>query len=255
MEEKTCDKCGKKYDGNLSLCPYCSTNSNNLNDYNIRNPFLEMEKNDQQNEITRADLPPKKELPVVENTAPPIVEKENSDILFESKNSIIQEEPKSIIAKSNGQNIDPEKLKKLHNPALDFGDNLESSKKKREEEDKEKKEKEKDKEKKSSNDKKEISNLLVNDFLFLMFWTLAATLIIAFTQFEIFALCHYSFILLLLIIGYRLAASNHKAAGFIGLFVGICMILTILENDVIDMLLGVFLFTHSIVYFIKSKRK
>ena len=42
MDNKVCDKCGKTYDNSLKTCPYCSENSSNAQDYNIRNPFLEM---------------------------------------------------------------------------------------------------------------------------------------------------------------------------------------------------------------------
>lgn len=249
MEEKTCENCGRKYDSSLNLCPYCSTNSNNLSDYNIRNPFLEME-NNKQNEFTRSDLPPKEDLSIPEETTLPL-EKNNNDILFSNKNSIIQEEPNSIITKSNGQNIDPERLKNLHNPAFDFGDNLEETRKREEK----KKKKEEIIANQSPKTNKKKSNLLANDFLVLMFWSLAVTIFVTVYDFNIVNFCHYVAIILLHIIGYKLAVNNKRIAGLIGIIVAICMILTILENDIIDMLIGIFILMHSIIYLVKFEKK
>ena len=51
-----------------------------------------------------------------------------------------------------------------------------------------------------------------------------------------------------LFIGYILSKSGSKLAGIIGIIFGFLMILTILDGDLIDFLLGLFVAKHSINY-------
>lgn len=51
-----------------------------------------------------------------------------------------------------------------------------------------------------------------------------------------------------LFIGYTYAKKGTKAAGTIGIVVGILMMLTILSMDIIDFLLGLFILLHSVKY-------
>lgn len=59
----------------------------------------------------------------------------------------------------------------------------------------------------------------------------------------------------LLIIGYIYAKKGEKAAGTIGIIVGILMMLTILTVDIIDFVLGLFVLLHSLKFnkLIKNK--
>lgn len=52
----------------------------------------------------------------------------------------------------------------------------------------------------------------------------------------------------LLFFGYIKAKNGDKIAGIIGLVVGILMMLTIINIDIIDFLLGLFVFIHSLKY-------
>ena len=53
---------------------------------------------------------------------------------------------------------------------------------------------------------------------------------------------------ILLFLGFFLAKNGSKAAGTLGIIVGILMILTILTGDIIDFLLGIFVILHSSKY-------
>ena len=53
---------------------------------------------------------------------------------------------------------------------------------------------------------------------------------------------------ILLLLGYFLAKNGSKAAGIIGVIVGILMAIAILNGDLVDALLGIFILFHSSKY-------
>lgn len=282
MDNKVCDKCGKTYDNSLKTCPYCSENSSNAQDYNIRNPFLEMSNrikeetpslNISSNEENKSNFSFINNNNIEDNNASSTtnsnigdkkdsftsvnnVESNNNSFINNNADgsSVNNEFNKSIEnnkkSSSNTieQNIDPELLKNLHNPALDFGpDGVKTVK-----EDKRVKEEVK----KSSKENMPVSlnniqKKMVNYFLLLMFISLAIAVYVSIYQFQVITVLHYGLIVLFHVVGYLNATKKKKIAGYIGVLVSITMILAILEHDIIDMLLGIFMLIHSIIYIIK----
>ena len=86
---------------------------------------------------------------------------------------------------------------------------------------------------------------LKNDMLILFILEL---LIVSFSFYKeninYFGICFTIFLFL----GYFLARSGSKAAGIVGMAVGILMTITILNGDLVDALLGIFIVFHSSKY-------
>lgn len=99
-------------------------------------------------------------------------------------------------------------------------------------------------------DRTKLAKMLKGDFIFLFIFSL---LVCGF----IFFMSGYTITLrlivqvsytVLLFIGIILAGKKSPSAGYLGLFIGIIMALTIIDKDIIDCLLGVFLISHSLKY-------
>ena len=88
---------------------------------------------------------------------------------------------------------------------------------------------------------------LKNDFLFLAIIQIIILAISLFVDNSILTISSIVYGILLLV-GYSSAKNIKKSAGSIGIFVGILMILTILTGNIIDLILGIFLVSHSVKY-------
>lgn len=285
MNTKVCEKCSNTFDSNLNTCPHCNYSNENL-EYNIRNPFLEIRNEminngntnnlaiENNNSFVNNDIMPDvlvqktDETPVIENdfsTSNSFMDKEssftlesddtfihtdinNNETTDEKENSLVINDNLIETETDNNEESNPslEMLKSLHNPIVDFEPEVL-------EKQKQEIAKEKESQEKEATNKKHFL-LLRDDFIILLFICMVVTIYLVITDFNPILLIHQVIILISLIIGYRLSVLNNIKAIYVGLLSAILFLLTIIEGNIVDALLGGFLLVHSIFFLTKLKK-
>ena len=71
-------------------------------------------------------------------------------------------------------------------------------------------------------------------------------------QFDVIILIHYLFTVLALLVSFNFLFRNKQTGYIVSLIASFSMILMLFENDYINFIIGIYVFTYSLIYLIKK---
>lgn len=263
---KYCQNCRESFDVNSNLCPKCGkmfdiTNKENGGDYNIKNPFLDIEnlnnsvnnqddsglssyKSETFNNLSgvSSSFVPDSQFPFVKQEQSVISKNESSDGLLFSNS----DEVNTITVEEAKENL--ERLKKLNNPVLDFDPQKIKEQKEKEE---------KELEVKIKNNEKKQNRFISYTYIILAAIMLFLTIVPLIYDMQVGVLVHHLIIIVLLVISYKILPINKKVSYLTGFLSSVVMILTVIEKDYVTLVLGILLLIAEILslFFKNNKLK